>query len=123
MVRTAIRVTSEMPVKVPVGGTARVRIATPGKAFADRFEFELDRPPDGISLQDVSLIPAGLEIVLRCDANKAKLGLSGNLIINLVPQANQTAAQKGKPPVNQRRPPAGALPAIPFEVVELSEAM
>ena len=130
-----------------------MRMSVPGRAFADRFEFELDGAPEGISLGGVSSVESlrpqewgmrwnpepgrdalprvqaeqqlgptksterALEIALRCDAAKAKPGLSGNLIIQLLPRANPAAAQKGKPPRNQRRSPVGVLPAIPFEVV------
>jgi hypothetical protein len=157
--RTGIGIIGQTPVRIPAGGTALVRMTAPGKAFAERFEFELDGAPEGISLGGVSSVeslrdfgsasgnrgpketPAltpvlshpmgegvrrtgegksvnrGLEIKLQCDAAKAKPGLSGNLIIQLLPRTKPAPAQKGKPSGNQRRSPVGVLPAIPFEVV------
>jgi hypothetical protein len=77
----------------------------------------LSEPPEGITLEKVSPSDEGAEIVLHIDAAKAKLGLKGNLIVNLLPGKTMVAAQKGKKPANQRRGPVGVLPAIPFEIV------
>jgi hypothetical protein len=117
LARARIRILGEMPVKIPAGGTVAVLIATPGNAFADRFEFELSEPPDGIILQDVSRRGRGMEVVLRGDAGKAKPGLRGNLIIHLVPRMNQAGAPTAPQAGNQRRSPIGVLPAVPFEIV------
>jgi hypothetical protein len=111
----AIKVLSATPVKIPAGGTASVRIATPSGAFADRFDLELNGAPDGITIQSVSPDGSGVKIVLRCDAAKAKPGLQGNLIVNVLPKV-QSLAQPTQKSGNQRRPLAGTLPAIPFEI-------
>ena len=111
-----IKIISTTPVKIPVGGTAQVRITTPSSAFAERFDLELNGAPEGIAIQSVSPISSGIEIVLRCDASKSKPGLDGNLIINVLPK-KQTPAQNAQKQGNQRRNPVGTLPAIPFEIV------
>jgi hypothetical protein len=111
-----LKIISTTPVKIPVGGTAQVRIATPSSAFAERFDLELNGAPEGIAIQSVSPIPSGVEIVLRCDASKVKPGLNGNLIVNVLLK-NQTPAQNAQKQGNQRRNPVGTLPAIPFEIV------
>ena len=111
----AFKISGATPVKIPAGGTASVRITTPSDAFANRFDLELSGAPDGITIQDVSPAGNGVEIVLRCDAAKAKPGLRGNLIVNILPKVQQ-AAQPAQKPGNQRRNPAGTLPAIPFEI-------
>ena len=115
--RSAATILDAVPVQIPVGGTARVRIATPSRAYVDRFNFELDEPPEGIALNGASPTDDGMELELRCEAGKAKPGLRGNLIVDLVPAANSGAAQPGKRPANQRRAPVGTLPAIPFVIV------
>jgi hypothetical protein len=112
----AIRILSATPVKIPVGGTARVRVTTPSRAFAERFELELAGKPGGVSLQSVAPTPNGVELALRCDAVDAKAGVRGNLIVNIVPKIPPTA-KATKRPGNQRRNPVGTLPAIPFEIV------
>jgi hypothetical protein len=112
---SAVKILSATPVKIPDGGTARVRIATPSDAFANRFGLELAGAPDGITIQSVSPDASGVEMVLHCDADTAKPGLQGNLIVNIVPKF-QPAAQPVKKQGNQRRNPAATLPAIPFEI-------
>jgi hypothetical protein len=114
--RDMIRILSTTPVKIPVGGTAQVQIATPSSAFAERFDLELNGAPEGIAIQSVSPTPNGVEIMLRCDASKSKPGLKGNLIVNVLLK-KQTPAQNAQKQGNQRRNPVGTLPAIPFEIV------
>ena len=62
----------------------------------------------------------GTEIELRSDASRTRPGLKGNLIVNIVPgQALAAAAKKNKKKQgNRQRPAVGALPAIPFEIVQ-----
>ena len=71
----------------------------------------------GVTIEKVSSVDGGAEMVLHSDAAKAKLGLKGNLIVSLMPGKNFAAAQKGKKQANQRRGAVGTLPAIPFEIV------
>ncbi len=115
--RVGFRLASSQPVKIPAGGTARVRVAGPAAAFIDRFDFELNDPPEGLAINKVSAVDGGAEIVLQSDSGKTKPGLQGNLIVGLVPGRN-VAAKKAKKQANTRRVSVGMLPAIPFEVVE-----
>ena len=105
------------PVRIPAGGTATVRIGAPSSAFADRFQFELNEPPDGVVIRSVSPTNEGAQMVLGSDAAKAKPGLKGNLIVSLFPGNTAAAPGKAKNQGNQRRAPVGTLPAIPFEIV------
>jgi hypothetical protein len=108
---------SGSPVRVPPGGTARIEVGLPGPRIAERAQFELSNPPEGISIQKASPVGGGVEIVLQTDATKVKPGLKGNLIINgYVPRPAETNAAKPKANNNQRLP-LGALPAIPFEII------
>jgi hypothetical protein len=131
--RNAVRILSAMPVRIPAGGTARVQVGMPASTPRGQIKMELEDPPEGITVQSVS--PAGLggtEIVLRSDANKARPGLQGNLIVSTAvemsppapaPAAPATAGATTAPappprPANQtRRVALGVLPAISFEVV------
>ncbi len=110
-----VRILDPTPVKLPAGGTVRVRLGAPTSGFSDRFKLELSEPPEGISIRKVSAIPEGAEIELEADAAKTKPGLKGNLIVNAF--AERPAAEAARGPANNRRPLAGTLPAIPFEVV------
>jgi hypothetical protein len=112
----ALRILSATPVKIPVGGTARVRVATPSSAFVDRFELVLSGAANGLSLQSVSPGTNGVELALHCDATGPKPGVTGNLIVNILPKL-PPATESTPRPANQRRNPVGALPAIPFEIV------
>jgi len=113
--REGIKILSATPVKIPIGGMVNVRVATPSGAFANRFDLELNGAPDGIAIQGVSPVPGGVEIALHCDTAKARPGLKGNLIVNVLPKI-PPAAQAAHKPGNQRRVPVGTLPAIPFEI-------
>jgi len=116
--RSALRILGETPVRIPAGGTARVRIGASSSAFADRVQLELSEPPEGIAIRNVSPVSEGAEIELQADAAKVKPGLRGNLIVSVFTGRPPALAQPGKAPVNRRRTPVGSLPAIPFEIVE-----
>ena len=115
--RDAFKIISATPVKISPGGTARVRVSAPPGNFSERFKLELDNPPEGISLTSVSAIPAGLELVFSCDAEKAKPGVTGNLICDVVPKNFEPTKAQKKPGNQPRRAAAVAtLPAVPFLV-------
>jgi hypothetical protein len=115
--RAVMKILSATPVRMPPGGTARIEVGLPGPRIAERAQFELSNPPDGISIQNISPVRDGVEIVLQTDAAIIKPGLKGNLIINgFVPRPAETNATKPKANNNQRMP-LGALPAIPFEII------
>jgi hypothetical protein len=115
--RATMTILSGTPVRMPPGGTARIEVGLPGPRIAERAQFELSNPPEGITIQNASPVRDGVEIVLQTDAAKIKPGLKGNLIINgYVPRPAETNAAKPKANNNQRMP-LGALPAIPFEII------
>jgi len=117
--RTTMTILSGTPARMPPGGTARIAVGLPAPRMAERAQFELSNPPEGVSIQNVSPTRDGVEIVLQADAAKAKPGLKGNLIINgYVPRPAETNAAKAKVNNNQRMP-LGALPAIPYEIIPL----
>jgi len=114
--RGLVRILSAQPVRIPAGGTARVRVGMPAPRFFDKIQFELSEPPDGITVRDASSDPRGTEITLQTDTAKVKPGLKGNLIVNVFGERTP-APGKAKAKVNRQRVPLGTLPAIPFEVV------
>jgi hypothetical protein len=115
--RAVPRVATPGPVAIPVGGTARVRVAFPFPRAFDKLEFELSEAPDGVTLGDLQVAANGAEFVLRADPAKARPGARGNLIVVVsgerVPQANRP---NQPPPGARRRIPLMTLPAIPFEI-------
>jgi hypothetical protein len=115
-----VRILGGTPVKLPAGGRARIRLGPAGPKFTENFQLELSDPPEGITLQSVSPVREGVEIELATDDAKIKPGLHGNLIINVL-AARPAGGDKAKNRPESRRILAGALPAIPFEIVARPE--
>jgi hypothetical protein len=121
--RANARVLSPTPVRIPVGGVARIQVGLPTTTPRGQLLVELSEPPDGVTVQSASATLRGTEVVLQGDSAKAKAGLKGNLIFNVVLELKPPAsAPAGAPRGNQRRLALGTLPAVPFEIVELGRS-
>ena len=119
--RAPWKLLGEMPVKLPLGGTASVRFSMPRGPVLDKVQLTLHDAPAGISVQNMSLTQDSATVLLRADAEKLKPGLKGNLIIEA--SVERTVNPKnGKSPAQKRLVPLGSLPAIPFEVVAKHQA-
>jgi hypothetical protein len=118
MLRVPIKVSSQEPLEIPAGGTARFQVHVPPlpSNLLSKVQYELSEPPEGIELRNASPGRDGTEIVLQCDAAKAKPGLKGNLIVNISAERVAQAAD-GRPQANRQRVSLGTLPAVPFEIV------
>ncbi len=123
MSRAPARILSNMPLEIPAGGTARVRVAAPAAALTGKVQLELSEPPEGITIERVTAADLksartgqGTDIVLHSDAAKVKPGLKGNLVINVFPASSPTPANQ-KSQASRPRIPVSVLPAIPFEIV------
>jgi hypothetical protein len=113
----ALKILDSLPLKIPSGGTIRVRLTLPSFRTMEKVQFELIEPPDGITIAESSLNGQEAGFVLRTDAAKAKPGVFGNLIVTVSGQ--RTPAAKEQPVAPQRqRVPMGTLPALPFEIVK-----
>jgi hypothetical protein len=121
MNKSSIRLMSETPIRIPLGGTARVQAGVPSTTYFGKIHLELNEPPEGITIKDIHSAGYGTELVFTCDASKAKVGQKGNLIVNVLLAKNE-AATKTKSLNSARRAPVGTLPAIPFEIVEQKSA-
>jgi hypothetical protein len=84
--------------------------------FLTKVQYELSEPPEGIELRNASQGRDGTEIVLQCDAAKAKPGLKGNLIVSISAERVAPPAN-AKQQANRQRVSLGTLPAVPFEIV------
>ena len=115
--RSPIRMPGSQTLRIPVGGSVRipVQVLLPPNSAIIKLDFELSEPPDGLGIRPQPAGGSG-ELVLQCDAAKAKPGLKGNLIVNLVGERTVTPAKGGASPTIQRVQ-LGALPAMPFEIV------
>jgi hypothetical protein len=108
------RIDASDPLRLPVGGTARFRMVVPVARIADQIRLSLDEAPEGVSIEETSVVRGGVQVVLRADREKAKAGVSGNLIVEA---AMVRPGNTGKAPQSARRIPGLILPAIPFEIV------
>jgi hypothetical protein len=75
----------------------------------------LSDPPEGLAVELASCVDRTATIVLAADAEKAKPGLKGNLIVNGFQNRTQTDKEGN---TRHYRSFLGPLPAIPFEVVK-----
>lgn len=103
-------------VRVPEGGTVQVRLKVPRFIKTQGIELQLNEPPNGVTLQDVTLVPVGVAFALKTDGEVAKAGFADNLIVEAF--GERVVRRKGKDGEKQkRRVSLGVLPAIPFEIV------
>ncbi len=115
-VRVPARLLDAQPIRLPAGGSTRVRVAVPpGIRTFEKLEAELSEPPDGISLRDLTMTGPAAEFVLQADSAKVKAGFRGNLIVTVsgerVPPPNAPAGAV------RRRVTVLTLPAIPIEIL------
>lgn len=104
----------DKPVKLAAGGATPVELSVPPR-FQAGVRLALNDPPEGISIQSVSERPGAVSVVLKVQADKAKPGLKGNLIVDAFREVQPPANAKNQ---QRRRQPMGTLPAIPFEIVD-----
>jgi len=110
-----MRLTLRRFVRIPVGGTAQVRIKTTRFPRLAEIELELSEPPEGVTLQEVKTLPDGLELLLKADGDAAKAGFADNLIVEVFTESAPRPG--GNAATQKRRVSLGVLPAIPFEIV------
>lgn len=113
----SLQVAGTAPVRIPAGGTAVVRINAPGRPMLNALKLELSEPPDGITLEKVSVVPEGLELVLKAGDKAPPVGYADNLIVEVSMEIAPNRPD-GKAAQGRQRFPLGVLPAISFEVVQ-----
>jgi len=75
----------------------------------------LTKPPQGITLEDPVVAGNKLAVPIKCESDKAKLGLKGNLLFVL--SREHTYLKKETKKMVTSKYVIGTLPAVPFEVV------
>ncbi len=116
--RFSLRLLTKTPIRIPMGGTAPLRVAGLIGPLA-KAELALSSPPNGISIKEVSPLGKAAAVVLQSDAAKTRAGLKGNLILTVTVKRFPPTG-KGKPRGQPRLVPVATLPAIPFEVVAVA---
>ena len=117
-----IEVATATPVRIPLGGTAQVRLKAP-ETLADKRQtpledvrFQLANAPRGMMLQDAAMAPTGVVLTLKTDANTASVGDVSNAIVEASTEVYTGAmgAEAGK---GRQRVSLGVLPAIAYVIV------
>jgi hypothetical protein len=105
------------PARIVAGGSAQVRIKTRRSQALREMQLELNEPPEGVTLHDVTVVPEGLAFELKADKDAVHSGFADNLIVEVFREFTPKQ-QKGKPAPQKRRYSMGVLPAIPIEIVQ-----
>ena len=112
----ALELADALPVRIPAGGSAKVRFKAPLRMTFVKVSLELSDPPAGVTADDVRISPGYLTFVLKADGQKVKPGYADNLIAEAFAEVAVPGADP-KAPKTTRRVSLGVLPAIPFCIV------
>jgi hypothetical protein len=117
--RPAVKLLSKTPLKIPVGGSAKIQIGvSPRWMLGKQQVVSLRSAPQGISVGEVSATREGLDVVVQTDAAKVKPGQRGNLSLAAA-APKPTEPDKSKTPASQQqRFSLPSLPSVPFEIVK-----
>jgi len=109
-----VELAGNSPVRIPAGGSAKVRLKTAKRANFKGVQLQLNEPPEGLTMHDVTIVPNGLSFQLK--AGKDAVHISDNLIIEAF-RESVVKKKDGKPTTQKRRYSMGFFPAIPIEIV------
>lgn len=108
-----VKVLNELPLEIPLGGTAQLQIRVPKRADLDKIQWALWEPPKGLSLKEAAVLPNGFDITLQAENDATLAGNRNNLILEAFMEVQNTQKSGKKAPQTQRVP-LGVLPAIPM---------
>ncbi len=112
----SVKLAGDGPVQIPAGGSVRVLVKVSSTRLAEEMRLELKDPPAGVILDEVSVVPKGLELTLKANEETSRECCADNLIVEVVRE--YTPKEKdGTPSKQKRRYSLGVLPAIPIEIV------
>lgn len=109
----SIALTNPVPIRIPLNGTTHLEFSTPALKLTPDIQFELDNPPKGISLQEVTVTNGFIAMILEADGQQIQAGYRDNLIVNAV---TERPAPANRPKAQAQRVPLGVLPAVPIEI-------
>ena len=105
------------PVRIPAGGSTRVRFKAAKRANFQDVLLQLNEPPEGLKMYNVTVMPDGLSFELKAEKDTIKRGFADNLIVEAFRES--VVKRKDGTLTNQkRRNSLGILPAIPIEIVQ-----
>ena len=112
----AVTVASRLPIRIPDGGTARVRVKGKWGRVLKEIQMDLKDPPEGLSLGKVNVGRRGLTFRVKAAKGKVPVGFTGSLIVRVY-KISVPKGKDGKPTGTPRRTLVGILPAIPFKIM------
>jgi hypothetical protein len=112
-----LELVGEAPVRIPAGGSAQVQLQETRRVNFKDIQLQLNDPPAGLTLGEITVEPKGLTIQLKADKDHVAPGFADNLIIEAIRES--VVRKKDGTPTNQkRRFSMGLLPAIPIQIVQ-----
>jgi hypothetical protein len=111
-----VELVSASPVRIPAGGSAEVRIKTRRGSALKEMKLELNGPPEGLTLDNVSVKSDGLVFNLKAEKDSVPSDFADNLIVEAFREYRQKQ-KDGKLSNQIRRYSMGIFPAIPIKVV------
>ena len=112
----AVELVGDSPVSIPAGGSADVRVKTRRGSVLKEMKLELNGPPEGLTLENVSVMPDGLAFSLKAEKDVMPSDFADNLIIEAF-REYRPKQKDGKLSNQKRRYSMGVFPAIPIKVV------
>ncbi len=112
-----VELVGDSPVRIPIGGTAQVRLKTRRSRILKQMQLRLNEPPEGLTLHDVTVVSEGLAFILKADKDVVQSGFADNLIVEVFREVTPKR-KDGKPATQKRRYSMGVFPAIPIEIVQ-----
>jgi hypothetical protein len=105
---------------VPAGGWAEVLLKASSNPRVRGVDLVVIDPPEGVAVQNVTLMPEGMAFQLQVDESVGGVGTVGNLIVEGFAEFEtpNRSREEETPAVQTRRISLGMLPAIPFVVVQ-----
>jgi len=115
-----IELTGSGSIMIPADGKVQVMYKTSSRSLPGDIKLELNEPPKGVALRDVSIKPGSLTFLLEADGKAVKTGLKDNLIVEVFTEKDKIG-KDGTKTGEKQRVPLGMLPAIPYEIVKRNE--
>jgi hypothetical protein len=111
-----VEIVGGSPIRIPAGGWADVRIKTRRGSALKEMKLELRKPPEGLTIDNVSAVANGLRFQLKAEKDALQSGFGDNLIIEAF-REYRPKQKDGTLSNQKRRYSMGILPAIPIKVV------
>ncbi len=112
-----VELASNIPIRIPADGSAQVRIKTARRANFKGIQLQLNEPPEGLTIHDVTVVPNGLSFQLKAEKDAMQNGFADNVIVEAF-REYAAKGKDGKPTGRKRRNSMGVFPAIPIEIVQ-----